>query len=186
MDGSAALKEANFGLQIPPLNLNNLDSYEYLDADELQSLFSNISFNADNIFTIPDNWTDLENLFAGTNGTVVYPSSTWLLNQNQNTRRRWRSWSELNVTEKDAYLRKVHGPRSLDQSLAVPMTVFYLVLFFAGIPGNLLTCLIILWNSYMRAPPNFFLFNLAIADIITLIVGKDKKRICFSAGAAAH
>ncbi len=83
-----------------------------------------------------------------------------------------RLWADLNETEKDHYLEQVHGPRHLDKKLAIPMTVFYLVLFFAGIPGNLLTCLIILWNSYMRAPPNFFLFNLAIADIITLIIGK--------------
>ena len=52
------------------------------------------------------------------------------------------------------------------------MTVFYGVLFILGVPGNLLTCFIILLNSYMKAPPNYFLFNLAIVDIITLTMGK--------------
>ena len=37
-----------------------------------------------------------------------------------------------------------------------------------GIPGNLLTCFIITTNSYMRTPPNFFLLNLAITDLLTL------------------
>ena len=83
-----------------------------------------------------------------------------------------RNWTELNQTEKDAYILRRYGPKQYEQNTAVPMTVFYLVLFVAGVPGNLLTCLIILWNSYMRAPPNFFLFNLAIVDIITLTMGK--------------
>ena len=75
------------------------------------------------------------------------------------------------MTEKESYIRKFYPPK-FDQDTALPMTVFYAILFFAGVPGNLLTCFIILLNSYMRAPPNFFLFNLAIVDIITLTIGK--------------
>ena len=90
-----------------------------------------------------------------------------------------RNWSDFNQTEKDAYIRKFYPPK-FDQDTALPMTVFYAILFFAGVPGNLLTCFIILLNSYMRAPPNFFLFNLAIVDIITLTIGKFLKN-CFLA-----
>ena len=49
-----------------------------------------------------------------------------------------------------------------------PLTIFYGALMAIGIPGNLLTCFIIATNSYMRTPPNFFLFNLAAADLLTL------------------
>ena len=52
------------------------------------------------------------------------------------------------------------------------MTVFYATLFLMGVPGNFLTCLIIFMNSYMRASPNYYLFNLAVADILTLSIGK--------------
>ena len=41
-----------------------------------------------------------------------------------------------------------------------------------GFFGNLLTALIIIFNSYMRVPPNFFLLSLAVADMITLLGGK--------------
>ena len=60
----------------------------------------------------------------------------------------------------------------MEKSVAVGMTVFYATLFLMGVPGNFLTCLIIFMNSYMRASPNYYLFNLAVADILTLSIGK--------------
>ena len=53
------------------------------------------------------------------------------------------------------------------------MTAFYVSLFTIGVSGNFLTCLIIFMNSYMRTPPNYYLFNLAVTDIITQSIGKD-------------
>jgi hypothetical protein len=186
-DGGSAEKMADLdSLQkhFPPDNppmIDNMEDYEYLDTNTLQSLFLNMSL------IDPIQWN--ETFFPDVNGTfwgnlgdyidlnstsftslVMPPSNIW--GEGGQYRRPPRHWSDLNSTEKDAYLQQAHGPRELDRRLAVPMTVFYVVLFFAGIPGNLLTCLIIIWNSYMRAPPNFFLFNLAVADIITLSVGK--------------
>ena len=60
----------------------------------------------------------------------------------------------------------------MEKSVAVGMTIFYGSLFLLGVPGNFLTCLIIFMNSYMRAAPNYYLFNLAVADILTLSIGK--------------
>ena len=76
------------------------------------------------------------------------------------------------VTTKDDYLLKRHGPKHMEKSVAVGMTIFYGSLFLLGVPGNFLTCLIIFMNSYMRAAPNYYLFNLAVADILTLSIGK--------------
>ena len=73
---------------------------------------------------------------------------------------------------KDNYLLKRHGPKHMEKSVAVGMTIFYGSLFLLGVPGNFLTCLIIFMNSYMRAAPNYYLFNLAVADILTLSIGK--------------
>ena len=38
-----------------------------------------------------------------------------------------------------------------------------------GVLGNLATCIVILRNEYMRTTTNIYLFNLAVADLLTLL-----------------
>ena len=64
------------------------------------------------------------------------------------------------------------GPKQSNFVLSVCLSTLYAILFVVGFFGNLLTAIIIIFNSYMRVPPNFFLLSLAIADMITLIGGK--------------
>ena len=67
------------------------------------------------------------------------------------------------------YLEDNQGQRQrFPKREAIPLTIFYGALLAIGIPGNLLTCFIIATNSYMRTPPNYFLFNLAATDLLTL------------------
>lgn len=77
----------------------------------------------------------------------------------------------MTETEKESFLSEKLGPKQLDYSRSVILTILYTTLFMVGFSGNLLTVVIILCNSYMRIPPNFFLLSLAIADIITLLGG---------------
>ena len=56
---------------------------------------------------------------------------------------------------------------------AVPLTIYYTFLFMVGVPGNLLTCLIICTNSYMLTPSNFFLVSLALTDLLSILCGKQ-------------
>ena len=39
-----------------------------------------------------------------------------------------------------------------------------------GVLGNLATCLVIIKNEYMRTTTNIYLFNLALADLGTLVL----------------
>ena len=50
--------------------------------------------------------------------------------------------------------------------------VYYAVLIVIGIPGNMLTAVVILTNSHMHTAPNMYILNLAIVDVVTLAIGK--------------
>ena len=69
------------------------------------------------------------------------------------------------------------GEAALEVKAQVGVTLFYILLLLAGFPGNLMTCIIILYNSNMMSPTNCFLLNLAIVDLMTLITGKCLKNI---------
>lgn len=73
----------------------------------------------------------------------------------------------LNSTEE--YLAYFYGPRRSDLSL--PITLIYTVIFLVGISGNMLVCLVILKHHNMRTPTNYYLFSLAVSDLLVLLLG---------------
>ena len=82
-------------------------------------------------------------------------------------------WENLTKEEQRAFLNLTLGsPQMYGRTGTYGLGTYYSALLFIGIPGNGLTCLIILTNSYMRTAPNIFLFNIALADLVTLITGK--------------
>lgn len=87
-------------------------------------------------------------------------------------------WSCQNITEftlndkcVENYLHTYLGPRSLPLETLVPVTIIYIIIFVTGVFGNVTTCIVILTNQYMQTATNYYLFNLAMADMTTLIVG---------------
>lgn len=56
-------------------------------------------------------------------------------------------------------------------SQLVPTTICYALIFVAGILGNVVTCIIINKNKSMHTATNYYLFNLAISDLLLLICG---------------
>ncbi|XP_060584543.1 pyrokinin-1 receptor-like [Ruditapes philippinarum] len=69
------------------------------------------------------------------------------------------------------YLLEVHGPRRGPLATVIAITCVYGFIFLSGIFGNVCTCLVIVKNKYMHTATNYYLFNLAIADLLLLIVG---------------
>jgi len=63
------------------------------------------------------------------------------------------------------------GPRRQDVSTAVPVTVVYALIFVTGLIGNVSTCVVIARNHYMHTTTNYCLFNLAISDLLMLLLG---------------
>ncbi|XP_028303118.1 neuromedin-U receptor 2 [Gouania willdenowi] len=88
------------------------------------------------------------------NFTNIYPNDT--LNNTDN------QLYELNLFE-------ILGPKRSPFSL--PITAVYLLIFFAGLSGNLLTCAVIAKHKKMHNPTNFYLVSLAMSDLLVLMFG---------------
>ncbi|KAK2869336.1 hypothetical protein Q7C36_001207 [Tachysurus vachellii] len=69
----------------------------------------------------------------------------------------------------DDYLEKYLGPRR--SPVFLPVCITYLLIFSVGAVGNTLTCAVITRHPVMRTPTNFYLFSLAVSDLLVLILG---------------
>lgn len=64
------------------------------------------------------------------------------------------------------------GERRKDTLSVVFLIGVYCIIFVTGVVGNLSTCVVIWRNTYMHTVTNYYLFNLAVSDLLTLIFGK--------------
>ena len=119
----------------------------------------NISMKPDHILPDPNHpiWSFYQSMFYHFhNNEYEYPQ-----------------WENLTKEEQDRFLQTELGkPNRYNQTVTGFLTAYYGTLLLIGVPGNVMTCMIILTNSYMRTPPNIFLFNLAVVDLVTLTMSK--------------
>lgn len=73
----------------------------------------------------------------------------------------------LNSTEE--YLAHLCGPKRSDLSL--PVSVAYALIFLVGVMGNLLVCMVIVRHQTLKTPTNYYLFSLAVSDLLVLLLG---------------
>ena len=69
------------------------------------------------------------------------------------------------------YLEISMGPRRGPLKTVIAITVVYSVILLSGVFGNICTCLVIAKNKYMHTATNYYLFNLAVADLLLLVIG---------------
>ncbi|KAG8261440.1 neuromedin U receptor activity protein [Homalodisca vitripennis] len=73
-----------------------------------------------------------------------------------------------NGTSSDVYpLQEKRDPLYI----VVPITIVYTVIFFSGVTGNVVTCVVIARNKHMHTATNYYLFSLAISDLLLLVSG---------------
>ena len=53
----------------------------------------------------------------------------------------------------------------------VPMTIVYVTIFLTGVLGNMAVCLVIVKHRSMHTATNYYLFSLAVADLVILVLG---------------
>ncbi|XP_060817022.1 neuropeptides capa receptor-like [Bombus pascuorum] len=82
----------------------------------------------------------------------------------------WKDLDLKNLTE-DEYLATVLGPKYLPLKMVIPLTIAYVTIFVTGIFGNVTTCIVIIRNPSMHTATNYYLFSLAISDLILLVLG---------------
>lgn len=85
----------------------------------------------------------------------------------------WKALSNENLTEAE-YLDRILGPRYLPPKLVIPLTLAYVTIYVTGVVGNVITCTVIVKNAAMHTSTNYYLFSLAISDLILLNLGAYK------------
>ena len=76
-----------------------------------------------------------------------------------------------NLSEQE-YLAKILGPQHLPWKVVIPITLIYATIFVTGVFGNLITCIVIKRNPMMQTATNYYLFSLAVSDLLLLVLGK--------------
>lgn len=88
---------------------------------------------------------------------------SWLLS-NAST----QDLDEICLSETDYLASYLGPPRS---PVFLPVCVTFLTIFMVGALGNALTCAIIVRYKVMRTPTNYYLFSLAVSDLLVLLLG---------------
>ncbi|XP_047351516.1 uncharacterized protein LOC124949830 [Vespa velutina] len=76
----------------------------------------------------------------------------------------------MNLDESE-YLQKKLGSKHLPLQLVLPITFVYVIIFVTGVFGNIMTCIVIKKKPMMQTATNYYLFNLAISDLLLLVLG---------------
>ncbi|XP_070188778.1 neuromedin-U receptor 1-like [Littorina saxatilis] len=74
-------------------------------------------------------------------------------------------------TSVDQMLLERMGPRAKDLWSATVLTVVYSLIFLSGSVGNICTCIVIVRNHCMQTTTNYYLFSLAVSDLLLLFFG---------------
>ncbi len=77
-------------------------------------------------------------------------------------------YSNLNVT---LYVYGQLGDRCVTPAIVTPTVIIYSFILLLGVLGNVCTCLVIARNRSMQNPTNYYLFSLALSDLLMLILG---------------
>lgn len=80
---------------------------------------------------------------------------------------------EQNATDMEAIVISKLGEKQKDLFTGVLLTIVYVIIFLTGSVGNLTTCLILRKRVYLHTVTNIYLLNLAIADLLTIVLGKN-------------
>ncbi|XP_045768488.1 pyrokinin-1 receptor-like [Maniola jurtina] len=69
----------------------------------------------------------------------------------------------------------IFGPQRDSLYIVLPITIIYSLIFITGLFGNIFTCIVIIRNKSMHTATNYYLFSLAISDLLLLVSGMPQE-----------
>uniref|UniRef100_A0A0A1XP03 Neuropeptides capa receptor n=1 Tax=Zeugodacus cucurbitae TaxID=28588 RepID=A0A0A1XP03_ZEUCU len=78
--------------------------------------------------------------------------------------------SNFNCTQTD-FVKFVLGPQTLPLYKVLLFTIIFSGIFITGMLGNILVCVVIIRHPTMHTATNYYLFSLAVSDLIYLLFG---------------
>ncbi|OTF69189.1 7 transmembrane receptor (rhodopsin family)-like protein, partial [Euroglyphus maynei] len=154
------------------LIIDRLNPYEsnenYLQQADVSSPISIIS---DQIIREMQTQTDGHQLFNNNLITTLFPSTLVFDHNNDNHINQDVVLSSISSTMPTT--EPVWDPNQIADPLwtTIPMTILYVLILVTGVIGNVLTCVVIARNRYMHTATNYYLFSLAISDLLLLVLG---------------
>lgn len=123
------------------------------------------------LLTIPEVRDNISEFFKNNSINISICNLTKLvLNYSKETQQQLER-NTISSADSDEYYDDDETQNS-DIILYSIITIFYAIIFIAGILGNLITCIVISRNKFMHTATNFYLFNLAVSDLILLLSGE--------------
>ncbi|XP_053671066.1 neuropeptides capa receptor [Anopheles nili] len=71
----------------------------------------------------------------------------------------------------EEFLVYARGPQRMPLFTAMLVTILFVGILVTGVIGNLIVCLVIVRHPSMRTATNYYLFSLAVSDLIFLLLG---------------
>lgn len=82
------------------------------------------------------------------------------------------SWNQSELEEVRNVTVDYGGSRRDPLWIVVPITIIYSTIFVIGVVGNVITCVVISRNKSMHTATNYYLFSLAVSDLLLLLFGE--------------
>ncbi len=98
-----------------------------------------------------------------TNETLSFNQTTIETNTNNN--------NNSNTLTRQEFLAQNLGERKHKTSFVIAMSTVYILILICGLFGNISTCCVIIFNSCMHTTTNYYLFSLAVSDVLSLLIG---------------
>ncbi|XP_037937128.1 neuropeptides capa receptor-like [Teleopsis dalmanni] len=71
----------------------------------------------------------------------------------------------------EEYLTYLQGPQRLPLHTVLLVTIIFGVIFITSVLGNVLVCVVIVRHSTLHTATNYYLFSLAVSDLLYLLFG---------------
>jgi neuromedin U receptor 1 len=79
--------------------------------------------------------------------------------------------SNVLILNRSQYLESLMGQRYKSIEFVVFMGTIYSLILLCGIVGNLSTCFVVITNNCLHTTTNYYLFSLAVSDVLLLLSG---------------